>query len=169
MFALNILSAGDIKEINITEAFEKQKSGVIVIDVRTPEEFFYIGHGAGHINIPLFFEKLEVNSLDKRVNLSRIENKLNKSFKPTTIYKTTQIPNDDFVLEISKLVDNNSSKEIILICKAGPRSKDAAKMLMTNGYKNVYSIIEGFEGKENKESKRNINGWKNSNLPWASF
>lgn len=156
-------------EISIDEAYQKQKKGALIIDVRTPEEYFYIGHAPGQINVPLFFEEYEMGSLDARKKTANVENKMGKAFKTTA--KTKQRPNDDFLKEINILVDNDPNKDIILICKAGPRSKEAAKKLLENGYKNVTFIKNGFEGEEEKKTnRRNINGWKNSpTLPWASY
>ena len=44
-----------LEDITSKEAYEKQKNGAIIIDVRTPIEFLYTGHGVGHINIPIFY------------------------------------------------------------------------------------------------------------------
>ncbi|MDH4274464.1 MAG: rhodanese-like domain-containing protein [Gammaproteobacteria bacterium] len=59
------------------------------------------------------------------------------------------------------------SDNIVLICRSGDRSARAADLLADLGYKNVYSVLEGFEGDMSKEGLRNVNGWKNANLPWS--
>ena len=39
---------------------------------------------------------------------------------------------------------------------------------MDAGYKNVYNIIDGFEGGKSKKTKhRTVNGWKNAGNPWG--
>jgi hypothetical protein len=49
----------------------------------------------------------------------------------------------------------------------------ATNMLAKAGFKNVYSIIDGFEGDTITDSdsvfagKRMKNGWKNAGLPWT--
>lgn len=163
------LYSSDIQELTPQDAYTKQKQGAIVIDVRTPEEFIYIGHAPGHINIPIFFETYELGDISKRLNTAQFEQKMDKSFKVTSM-KSSQIPNDNFLLDVSKSVKNNPTLDIIIICKAGPRSKEAAKKLLDNGYKSVAIVKGGFEGEEDKKTnRRTANGWKNSLLPWSSY
>jgi len=65
------------------------------------------------------------------------------------------------------------SKEdtIILMCRSGSRSAKAANLLADLGYKNVISVIDGYEGDKAKNGKhkgqRVVNGWKNNGLPWS--
>ena len=57
------------------------------------------------------------------------------------------------------------------MCRSGSRSAKAANLLYQAGYKNVYSVIEGFEGDKSKiaetKGQRVVNGWKNAGLPWT--
>ena len=51
--------------------------------------------------------------------------------------------------------------------------KSGRLTLAQEGFKNVYTITDGFEGEEVKDEnsyfkgKRMINGWKNSGAPWT--
>lgn len=60
---------------------------------------------------------------------------------------------------------------IVLICRSGTRSARAADVLFEMGYRNVYSILDGFEGDKAKDGpdkgKRSLNGWKNAGLDWS--
>lgn len=60
---------------------------------------------------------------------------------------------------------------VILICRSGDRSANAANLLKLSGYTRVYSIAEGFEGDLAKDGakagQRAVNGWKNAGLPWS--
>jgi rhodanese-related sulfurtransferase len=61
---------------------------------------------------------------------------------------------------------------IILMCRSGgTRGAPSAKALEGLGFKNVYVVTDGFEGSTSKEDPnspwRNVNGWKNSGLPWS--
>ena len=56
---------------------------------------------------------------------------------------------------------------IMLICRSGNRSARAANLMNRMGYRNVYSVIDGFEGDKGPEGVRNVNGWKNEGLPWS--
>lgn len=83
-------------------------------------------------------------------------------------------PNSNFSIAIESLVKKKGlSKEgkIIVMCRSGSRSAKAANLLSQLGYKNVYSVVDGFEGDKAKagENKghRVVNGWKNANLPWS--
>jgi len=55
------------------------------------------------------------------------------------------------------------------MCRSGYRSADAANLLAKAGYKNVFNLVDGFEGDkaESGKGQRVVNGWKNSDLPWS--
>jgi len=55
---------------------------------------------------------------------------------------------------------------LILICRSGIRSDEAATKLSKAGYENVYQVLEGFEGVLDEAGQRRVNGWKSYNLPW---
>lgn len=62
---------------------------------------------------------------------------------------------------------------VLVICRSGNRSAVAVNMLAQAGFKNAYSVVDGFEGDRNTDStspgygKRTVNGWKNAGLPWT--
>jgi rhodanese-related sulfurtransferase len=61
--------------------------------------------------------------------------------------------------------------KIIVMCRSGDRSAAAANFLAKAGLKNVYSVVDGFEGDladdgPNK-GQRVVNGWRNNKLPWS--
>ena len=53
--------------------------------------------------------------------------------------------NDTFIEEVSKIADQDKSKQIALICHAGSRSQDAALKLSDNGFKNIISVDGGMQ------------------------
>jgi rhodanese-related sulfurtransferase len=55
---------------------------------------------------------------------------------------------------------------LILICRSGIRSDEAAKKLAKAGFENVYQVLEGFEGVLNDAGQRRVNGWRSYQLPW---
>ncbi len=65
--------------------------------------------------------------------------------------------NPDFIQEISTEVTDQTSP-LLLICKLGPRSQEAAQTLAEAGHSACYNIIGGFEGE--------TQGWKTTQLPW---
>ena len=64
--------------------------------------------------------------------------------------------NRDFVEEVKKVID--SSKELLVMCKAGGRSMTAS-LLLSQEKINCINVSDGFEG--NGEDP----GWKNEGLP----
>jgi rhodanese-related sulfurtransferase len=56
---------------------------------------------------------------------------------------------------------------ILLLCRSGQRSLDAAVVLEQAGYSHLINVAEGFEGALNHNKQRStINGWRFSGLPW---
>ncbi len=60
---------------------------------------------------------------------------------------------------------------VILICRSGVRSNHASGLLAQKGFKQAYTVIDGFEGDVARDGERKgqrvVNGWKNANLPWS--
>ena len=134
------------------EAYEQWKAApdkVKVIDVRTPEEYAFVGHPEMAWNIPLAF-----------VTYQRKNG------------KTEYVPkmNQDFVTEVKKLAGPTDT--LLLFCRSGDRSAKAVNLLAKEGFKNVFTITDGFEGDKVTDpdsvflGKRMKNGWKNS-APWS--
>jgi len=129
---------------------------VLFIDVRTRAEVNFLGMPTvADANIP-YMEMDNMYSWDEKKGVFKLE------------------PNSGFVTEIEdrlkqKGLDKNS--KIILMCRSGDRSVKAVDLLAKVGYKNVYSIVDGYEGDMAKDGehkgRRVVNGWKNSNLPWT--
>lgn len=57
---------------------------------------------------------------------------------------------------------------IVLLCRAGDRSAQAADELAALGYTQAISVVDGFEGDVGPDGRRSINGWKNAGLPWTA-
>ena len=56
---------------------------------------------------------------------------------------------------------------IVLLCRSGVRSNEAATHLAAEGLENCFNVLEGFEGDKNPAGQRVINGWKVRGLPWS--
>ncbi len=87
-------------------------------------------------------------------------------------YKLT--PNSGFLPAVEKLLADkglNKESKIVIMCRSGSRSAKATNLLAKAGYKNVYTVTDGYEGDKAKEGahkgQRVVNGWKNSGLPWS--
>jgi len=138
--------------VTAAQAYEMWKAApdsVKVIDVRTPEEYAFVGHPEMALNIPYAF-----------VTYQRKNGKT--EYGPKL--------NSGFVAEVKQIAKPN---DILLVtCRSGDRSAKAVNLLADAGFKNAYSIIDGVEGDKVKDpesvfvGKRMRNGWKNS-APWV--
>lgn len=111
-------------DINSHQAYEKQQNGSFLIDVRTKREFNTL-RAKDSINIPVFYEQ-----------------------------RGQRVFNREFLLQIAQLIKNDLSKEIVLICRSGSRTKLASNLLASYGFTNVYNVKQGFQY-----------DWMKTNLP----
>jgi rhodanese-related sulfurtransferase len=135
------------------EAYEmwRSKPGeVTLIDVRTPEEFLFIGHAEMAWNIPLAEQSYQWDPEKQQLPMSVL---------PDFVTRVQSIAKPDDILMVT--------------CRSGGRSAMAVNLLAKAGFKNVYNITDGVEGDAVKDAnsvfngQRMVNGWKNSGLPWT--
>jgi rhodanese-related sulfurtransferase len=61
-------------------------------------------------------------------------------------------------------------REILIICRSGKRSVDAALELEKHGFSNVANVLEGFEGDLDANHQRGkLGGWRFHGLPWKQI
>lgn len=132
-----------ITNISSTQAWEMLSTNKTaeLIDVRTQEEWKFTG-------IP---------------NLKPIK-------KTAILLSWQEYPdmktNRNFISTINNIFMNKNTP-ILLLCRSGYRSHQAALSIFAEGYSNCYNIIDGFEGKIDHNSHRNCTeGWKYEDLPW---
>jgi len=139
--------------VTAKEAYEMwlaDKNKIKILDVRTPEEFIFVGHAPMAHNIPfhLFNYKMAVR---------------NKG--------PLMIANPNFIAEVGRKF--KTSDTIVVICRSGNRSAAAVNAMASAGFKIAYSVTDGFEGDRVKDpassfyGKRLKNGWRNSGVPWT--
>lgn len=74
--------------------------------------------------------------------------------------------NPQFIAEVKKLVVDRNAP-VLLLCRSGQRSLDAAKALEEAGYQLLINIVDGFEGPLDEYKHRgNLGGWRFQGLPW---
>lgn len=139
--------------VTANQAYEKWKADpekVKILDVRTPEEYLFVGHPEMAWNIPLMLQTYVWDP--------------DKKYFPMK-------PNPDFIKKIREVFQPD---DIILVtCRSGNRSSKAVNQLAEAGFINVYNITDGFEGDIVKDTEsvfagqRMLNGWKNSGLPYT--
>ena len=123
---------------------------VIILDIRTPEEYLFVGHASMAYNVPAFDQSYVWDAEKQHFPM---------------------VPNPDFVKNIKELFQ---SDDILLItCRSGDRSAIAVNELAKAGYTNAYTITDGVEGgivndpESVFDGQRKLNGWKNSGLPYT--
>jgi rhodanese-related sulfurtransferase len=135
------------------EAYDKwnaEPEKVKILDVRTPEEYLFVGHPAMAWNIPVVFQTYQWDA--------------NKQKLPTK-------PNPDFVSQVKEVAQ--PTEILLVMCRSGGRSALAVNQLAEAGFGNVYNIIDGMEGDVVDDpasvfqGQRMKNGWKNAGLPWT--
>lgn len=139
--------------VTAQEAYEMWKADpekVHILDVRTPEEYIFVGHPAMARNIPLLFVKYRWDTAKNQPVVA---------------------PNPDFMTKVKSVY--SPTDKILVICRSGGRSALAANALAKAGFTNVYNIIDGMQGDKVDDpasvyhGKRMKNGWQNSGSPWT--
>jgi len=75
--------------------------------------------------------------------------------------------NPDFVNEIRQAMKDKVDNPVILICRSGKRTLEAAKILIEAGFTQVIHVDEGFEGERDTSFHRStVGGWRYRGLPW---
>jgi rhodanese-related sulfurtransferase len=126
---------------------------VLFLDLRTRAEAMYVGMATGIDALVPFVEHQELmTDWDAQRGMYRLE------------------PLQDFVPEVNRrLAQKGLAKTdtVVLICRSGDRSSRGANRLADDGYTQVWSVVDGFEGDMGKDGRRSVNGWKNTRLPWS--
>jgi rhodanese-related sulfurtransferase len=134
-------------------AYDKWKAEpekVKILDVRTPEEYIFVGHAKMAWNVPLLFLSYEWNPSKRHFAMK---------------------PNPDFLTQVKEVAKTTDT--LLVMCRSGGRSAMAVDRLAEAGFSNVYNIVDGMEGDlvddpaSEFHGKRMKNGWKNSGLPWT--
>lgn len=122
--------------------FLEEDSDALLIDVRTIAEWIYVG-------LP---------------DLSRLS-------RTVVCVQWKQWPNMETNPEfVSHLEAEGITRErpLLLLCRSGVRSRDAAVALTAAGFGPCYNISDGFEGDmDGAKHRGKSNGWKVAGLPWV--
>ena len=132
------------------EMWQAAKNKIKILDVRTPEEYVFVGHAPMAQNIPfqLFNYKMAIRNKGPLMMI-----------------------NPNFITEVHRKY--RPSDTILVICRSGNRSAAAVNAMAAAGFKTAYSITDGFEGDRVRDpsspfyGKRFKNGWRNSDIPWT--
>jgi rhodanese-related sulfurtransferase len=79
---------------------------------------------------------------------------------------TSMTRNPRFVRELEAKVGGKDTV-VLLLCRSGNRSAQAAEAAAKAGFTNVFNVLEGFEGDLDDAQRRGgRNGWRLHGLPW---
>lgn len=132
--------AGDI---TVREAWDmlQEEPEAVLVDVRSDVEWRYVG-------VP------DLASLDKKT-----------VFVCWQSYPNMRL-NSNFVSDL-EAAGVGPDRKVLLLCRSGARSRDAAIALTANGYRTCYNVAGGFEGPRDETRHRGATeGWKAGGLPW---
>jgi rhodanese-related sulfurtransferase len=135
----------EVKHLTPQQAWAliEENPRAILVDVRSNMEFLFVGHPRGAVHIPWIDEP------DWDVN-------------------------PHFVRQIRELTlggiicaGGEGCAPIILICRSGKRSVEAGLALLAAGFREVYNVLDGFEGELDEQHHRSsLGGWRFDGLPW---
>lgn len=133
----------------------QKDSSAILVDVRDPIEVMFTGFATPtRIHVPLLIADPKSWS-DKSSSWAMAKN---PGFEAQLTDKLSQL-------------GANKDTPIFMMCRSGSRSASAVNLLVAQGYNNVWTVVNGFEGSALKEGNskgvRALNGWRNSGLPWS--
>ena len=135
------------------EAYEQWRAApdtVKILDVRTPEEYLFVGHPTMAWKIPVAVQSYEWD--------------VAKGQYPMAVLA-------DFVDRVRTVAQPDDT--LLVMCRSGGRSAIAVNLLAQAGFRNVYNITDGMEGDVVKDpdsvfqGQHMKNGWKNSGCPWT--
>ena len=139
--------------VTAREAYEQYRAApdrVKIIDVRTPEEFMWVGHAPIAWKIPFVAVTYQWDADKKQFPVH---------------------PLPDFLARVRQVATPDDT--LMVMCRSGGRAAMAINLLAQAGFGKVYNIIDGMEGDAVQDpysifnGRRLKNGWKNSGCPWT--
>ena len=139
--------------VTAREAFEMWKADprkVKIIDVRTPEEYLFVGHPPMAWKIPVGAQDYAWDAVKQQFPMQVLP---------------------DFVARVREVAKTGDT--LLVMCRSGGRSAIAINLLAKAGFTQAHNVIDGFEGDVINDpdsvflGQRLKNGWKNSGCPWT--
>jgi rhodanese-related sulfurtransferase len=139
--------------VTAREAYEQWKADpkkVVILDVRTPEEYLFVGFPPMAWKIPVASQTYDWDAAKKQFPMKLLT---------------------DFVSRVQAMAKPGDT--LMVMCRSGGRSAIAANLLAKAGFTHVHNIVDGMEGDtvDDEDSvyagQRMKNGWKNAGCPWT--
>jgi len=116
-----------------------QADAAALVDVRSAEEFKWVGHVPGSLHVPW------------ASGLALARN-----------------PDFVGALQADLAGRGGNGAVALLLCRSGVRSVLAAQAAAQAGFTRVFNVLEGFEGVPDERQQRgHVNGWRFRGLPWV--
>ena len=139
-------------DVSPSEAADMVAGGAFILDVRTPQEWNWVGHpGENKLSEGAYLE-------------GHVLNVAYEVYHEGYSKGDVLIVNTQFVKDVKRLLNKNDA--IITMCRSGVRSVKAAKALEDAGFTDVHNMLTGFEGEKDGAGYRTVNGWKVDELPY---
>ena len=75
--------------------------------------------------------------------------------------------NPRFVKELEAKAGGKDTP-LLLLCRSGKRSAEAAAAATRAGFTSVFNVLEGFEGDlDARQQRGSVGGWRSHGLPWV--
>ena len=132
------------------EMWRKAPEDVTILDVRTPEEYLFVGHPTMAWKVPVAVQSYVWDEAKGQFPMR---------------------PFPDFVARVQTIAKPDDT--ICVMCRSGGRSAIAVNLLAKAGFTRVFQIVDGMEGDVIKDAdsvfngQRMKNGWKNSGCTWT--
>jgi len=139
------------------ELIQGEPENTLLIDTRDPVEVMFTGFAtATDIHVPYkIADRTTFNDSKGRWRMA-----VNARFA------------NEVEARLDALGADRETTNLIFMCRSGStRSAPGANLLYDRGWKNTYTMVDGFEGGKRKDGDsagvRDVNGWRNSGLPWS--
>lgn len=109
---------------------------------------------------------VDVRSAEERKFVGHVPGSLHVAWATGTALNR----NPRFVRELEARLAKDGGKDavVLLLCRSGKRSVLAAEAAAVAGFRNVFNVLEGFEGEiDERQQRGGSDGWRFHGLPWV--
>jgi len=148
--------AGELSEIIVNAENRARERGIAYRGLLTPDEAWTL------LQIHPTAKLVDVRTSEELSLIGRVPGALEIQWKLYPDWRRSP----GFLAEVKARFTPDDF--ILLLCRSGVRSREAAEFLASEGFRNSFNVLEGFEGDKNAASQRIVAGWKARGLPWSN-